>query len=184
MSHPDEALDCLEYLAPTGAHQPGAHVPPSPATQPVADSTTLAADVTPLTVDINPLPASPCTTAPPSPVVPVVPQQAVSPSPTEEHPVTLKELVTEGDPDEKYQTKRKVGEGAGGEIYLAMELGSSRDVAIKKMALTPQNMKMIANEVYIIKTSKHPNIVEFFECYIVEERLWVIMEYIVLSNFF
>lgn len=153
----------------------------SPKNQTLGDPVPITPDIipiakpaTPIAADIIPISAATSTTPPIAVASPI--QNPASPSP-EEHQLSLKELVSEGNPDDKYQTKRKVGEGAGGEIYLAMEIGSSRDVAIKKMALTPQNIKMIANEVHIMKTSKHPNIVEFFECYIVEERLWVIMEY-------
>lgn len=38
-------------------------------------------------------------------------------------------------------------------------------------------LDMIINEIMVMKEVQHPNIVNFVECYIVKESLWVIMEY-------
>eukprot|EP01122_Echinamoeba_exundans_P006210 TRINITY_DN1706_c0_g1_i2.p1 TRINITY_DN1706_c0_g1~~TRINITY_DN1706_c0_g1_i2.p1 ORF type:complete len:625 (-),score=155.41 TRINITY_DN1706_c0_g1_i2:203-2077(-) len=100
-----------------------------------------------------------------------------APLPTDK-PIRLEDLVnSEDDPNELYLDQRKIGEGAAGEVYIAKESRSGRNVAIKKMPLNAQNMKLISTEIQIMKTSRHPNIVEFFDCFIVEKKLWVVMEY-------
>jgi len=104
-----------------------------------------------------------------------VPEPAPLPS---EKPIRLEDLVnSEDDPNELYVDQRKIGEGAAGEVFLATDSRSGRRVAIKKMPLNAQNMKLISTEIQIMMTSKHPNIVEFFDCFIVEKKLWVVMEY-------
>jgi protein-serine/threonine kinase len=46
------------------------------------------------------------------------------------------------------------------------------------MVLSRQpRLDMIINEIHVMKEIKHPNIVNFVECYLVKDSLWVIMEY-------
>jgi serine/threonine protein kinase len=67
---------------------------------------------------------------------------------------------------------------AAGSVYLGTERATGRVVAIKTMQLTVQNKPLIATEIQIMKTSKHPNVVEFVDAYLVENKtLWVIMEF-------
>lgn len=95
-----------------------------------------------------------------------------------ERAVKLDELInTSIDPTVLYPDLRKIGEGAAGEVFLATDSQTGRRVAIKKMALTAQNLKLISTEIQIMKTSKHPNIIEYIDSYIVEKKLWVVMEY-------
>jgi len=63
-------------------------------------------------------------------------------------------------------------------VFLATDRVSKRRVAIKKMKLSSQNLKDLTTEIHIMKTSKHENIVEFMDAYIVDhDKLWVVMEY-------
>jgi len=80
-------------------------------------------------------------------------------------------------PNDIYSNYKKIGEGAAGEVYLATENSTGRKVAIKKMALNAQNMKLLVNEIDIMKSSKHQNIVEYIDSYIVNDKLWVVMEF-------
>jgi len=75
-----------------------------------------------------------------------------------------------------YSSIRKIGEGAAGEVFVATDK-SSRKVAIKKMALNSESIKLLVTEISIMKTSKHPNIVEYMDAYVVEDQIWVAMEY-------
>jgi len=45
------------------------------------------------------------------------------------------------------------------------------------MALNSESIKLLVTEISIMKTSKHPNIVEYLESYVVEDQIWVAMEY-------
>ena len=95
-----------------------------------------------------------------------------------ERAVKLDELInTEVDPTALYPDMRKIGEGAAGEVFLATDSHTGRRVAVKKMPLTAQNLKLLSTEIQIMKTSKHPNIIEYIESYIVEKKLWVVMEF-------
>lgn len=95
-----------------------------------------------------------------------------------ERAVKLDELInTSIDPTVLYPDLRKIGEGAAGEVFLATDSQTGRRVAIKKMALTSQNLKLISTEIQIMKTSKHPNIIEYIDSYIVDKKLWVVMEF-------
>lgn len=96
-----------------------------------------------------------------------------APLPEESH-ITLGELVSKDDPVHLFGDAKKVGEGAAGEVFLATNLKTKGKVAIKKMKITDQNAKLMITEIGIMKSSKHPNIVEYIDSYLVEsDRLWV-----------
>ena len=61
---------------------------------------------------------------------------------------------------------------------MAKEIKTEAIVAIKDMILPRQPRKdMIINEIRIMKECQHPNIVNFQDCFIIRDSLWVIMEY-------
>lgn len=45
------------------------------------------------------------------------------------------------------------------------------------MKLTATNIKDITTEIRIMKSSVHPNIVNYINSYIVDDKLWVVMEF-------
>ncbi|CAI2018906.1 hypothetical protein SEUBUCD646_0H00530 [Saccharomyces eubayanus] len=90
----------------------------------------------------------------------------------------LNEICSEGDPSLKYASLVKIGQGASGGVYTAYEIGTNVSVAIKQMNLEKQPKKeLIINEILVMKGSKHPNIVNFIDSYVLKGDLWVIMEY-------
>jgi hypothetical protein len=95
----------------------------------------------------------------------------------EERNVTLNDLISKEDPNLIYRDPKKVGEGAAGEVFLAYDKRINEQVAIKKMPLNNQNLKLLVTEIGIMKTSVHPNIVKYLDSYIVGESIWVVMEY-------
>jgi len=95
----------------------------------------------------------------------------------EERIVTLSDLINRSDPTKTYPNPKKIGEGAAGEVFMAISEVTGRRVAIKKMTLANQNLKLLLTEIAIMKDSHHPNIVDYIDSYIVEEKLWVVMEY-------
>lgn len=63
-------------------------------------------------------------------------------------------------------------------MFVAVSNRNGRRVAIKKMEINGENLKLLITEIGIMKTSHHENIVDFFDSYIVDDRiLWVVMEY-------
>uniref|UniRef100_T1KJH9 non-specific serine/threonine protein kinase n=1 Tax=Tetranychus urticae TaxID=32264 RepID=T1KJH9_TETUR len=91
----------------------------------------------------------------------------------------LRSIVTIGDPYRKYSAIEKIGQGASGVVYTAIEVSTGMEVAIKQMKLVQQpNQKLIINEILVMKENKHPNIVNYLDSYLVGDELWVVMEYL------
>ncbi len=90
----------------------------------------------------------------------------------------LNAICTNADPTKKYRNLNKIGQGASGGVFTAYEVGTNRCVAIKQMNLEQQPKKdLIINEILVMKDSKHRNIVNFMDSYLLRGDLWVVMEY-------
>ncbi|MCJ1294451.1 signal transducing kinase of the PAK [Xylographa carneopallida] len=90
----------------------------------------------------------------------------------------LNAICSPGDPTKKYRNLVKIGQGASGGVYTASENGTNRCVAIKQMNLEQQPKKdLIINEIIVMRESKHKNIVNFMDSFLIRGDLWVIMEY-------
>ena len=90
----------------------------------------------------------------------------------------LKQICSEGDPRDIYNSLTKIGQGASGGVFTGYERGTNRLVAIKQMNLEQQPKKdLIINEILVMKDSSHPNIVNFIDSFLVTGELWVIMEF-------
>jgi len=91
---------------------------------------------------------------------------------------TLADLVSREDPTKIYKNMTRIGEGAAGEVFAATNVKTGLKVAVKKMEINNENIKLLITEIGIMKTSKHANIVDYYASYIVEDReMWVVMEY-------
>uniref|UniRef100_A0A914XQF6 non-specific serine/threonine protein kinase n=1 Tax=Plectus sambesii TaxID=2011161 RepID=A0A914XQF6_9BILA len=91
----------------------------------------------------------------------------------------LRTIVTIGNPDRKYQKVDKIGSGASGSVFTAIEIATGAEVAIKQMNLAQQPKKeLIINEILVMRENKHPNIVNYLDSYLVLDDLWVVMEYL------
>jgi len=95
----------------------------------------------------------------------------------EETNVSLSDLISRDDPTQIFKGMKKIGEGAAGEVFVATNSKTGQKVAVKKMEINNENIKLLATEISIMKSSKHPNVVEYTESYIVDEKMWVVMEY-------
>jgi len=159
VANPDEVLDVLEFQSARLAQQKKAEMMAQAqalmAQQPSSSQQAATADG----ADFDPM----C-------------GYAAQPLP-EDVQVTISELVSRGDPQELYTDLKKIGEGAAGEIFLAVCRLDRRKVALKKMTLNQQNMRLMATEITIMKNSRHPNVVEYIDSYLVRDKLWVAMEY-------
>jgi tRNA A-37 threonylcarbamoyl transferase component Bud32 len=92
----------------------------------------------------------------------------------------LESVVNPGDPRQFYENFMKIGEGSTGTVYIANEIRAKRKVvAIKKMDLRKQQRReLLFNEVVIMRDHTHKNIVEMYGSYLVDDELWVVMEYL------
>lgn len=90
----------------------------------------------------------------------------------------LQMVVTPGDPRLIYEKFSKIGEGSTGTVFIANNIKSGQFVAVKKMDLRKQQRReLLFNEVVIMRDYKHVNIVEMYGSYLVDDELWVVMEY-------
>lgn len=90
----------------------------------------------------------------------------------------LQHICNSQDPTKKYRNLIKIGQGASGGVYTAYEVGTNKCVAIKQMNLEQQPKKdLIINEIMVMRDSKHKNIVNFMDSFLVRGDLWVVMEY-------
>lgn len=59
-------------------------------------------------------------------------------------------------------------------MYIAIEVATGREVAIKTMNLSQQPKKeLIINEILVMRENQNPNIVNYLDSYLVGEELWV-----------
>jgi len=77
----------------------------------------------------------------------------------------------------RYKVSKQLGDGTYGSVLKAINKSSGEVVAIKKMKLNTSNIKDITTEISIMKTSTLPNIVSYIDSYTVEDKLWVVMEF-------
>lgn len=67
---------------------------------------------------------------------------------------------------------------ASGGVYTAYQVGTNLNVAIKQMNLEQQpKQDLIINEILVMKESRHRNIVNFIDSFLLKGDLWVVMEY-------
>uniref|UniRef100_A0A671STL9 non-specific serine/threonine protein kinase n=1 Tax=Sinocyclocheilus anshuiensis TaxID=1608454 RepID=A0A671STL9_9TELE len=84
-----------------------------------------------------------------------------------------------GDPKKKYTRYEKIGQGASGTVYTAIDVATGQEVAIKQINLQKQPKKeLIINEILVMKEMKNPNIVNFVDSFLVGDELFVVMEYL------
>lgn len=90
----------------------------------------------------------------------------------------LHHICNPADPTKNFRNLVKIGQGASGGVYTAYEVGTNKCVAIKQMNLEQQPKKdLIINEILVMRDSKHKNVVNFMDSFLVRGDLWVVMEY-------
>ncbi|XP_053165474.1 serine/threonine-protein kinase PAK 2 [Hemicordylus capensis] len=91
----------------------------------------------------------------------------------------LRTIVSIGDPKKKYTRYEKIGQGASGTVFIAIDVATGQEVAIKQINLQKQPKKeLIINEILVMKELKNPNIVNFLDSYLMGDELFVVMEYL------
>src|SRR5690606_23024219 len=87
----------------------------------------------------------------------------VIPLPVNELPASLDELLSNDDPNQIYSNFKKIGEGAAGQVFVAVDTRTGRKVAVKKMELDEDNTKLIMGEIHIMRSCNHPNIIDYVD---------------------
>ncbi|XP_018324914.1 serine/threonine-protein kinase PAK mbt [Agrilus planipennis] len=97
----------------------------------------------------------------------------------EQFRAALQMVVSPKDPRETLEQFMKIGEGSTGTVCIARDRNTGRQVAVKKMDLRKQQRReLLFNEVVIMRDYHHPNIVEMYDSYLVNDELWVVMEFL------
>ncbi|KAL5273618.1 PAK3 family protein [Megaselia abdita] len=192
-SFPDIQIDNTALLSPTITTIPPAPSSPTTTTNtilpPTATTTIIKTTTTPpiTTTDttLSPLNENSTTTttnnttAPTTQALPRPNVQKKKKMTDEEILEKLRTIVSVGDPNRKYTKLEKIGQGASGTVYTALETSTGMEVAIKQMNLGQQPKKeLIINEILVMRENKHPNVVNYLDSYLVSEELWVVMEYL------
>lgn len=91
----------------------------------------------------------------------------------------LRAVVSIGNPKERYKLIGQIGQGASGSVMTAIDNNTDMLVAIKQMNLAQQsNKEFILNEILVMRENRHQNVVNYLDSYLVDNELWVVMEYL------
>ena len=97
-------------------------------------------------------------------------------------PVMHETLITQkfGNPDKYYKKLKDLGSGSYGNVYKAKNIIMDNIVAIKAIEKVQENMiddLEIKNEINILKTLSHPNIVKIYEFFDTPIYYYIVTEY-------
>ncbi|EGT55251.1 hypothetical protein CAEBREN_00370 [Caenorhabditis brenneri] len=96
----------------------------------------------------------------------------------EEFRNALRFVVDSTDPRSDLTDYKQIGEGSTGVVDAAYKISTKQIVAVKRMNLKKQQRReLLFNEVSILRQYQHPNIVRFFSSHLVDDDLWVVMEF-------
>jgi tRNA A-37 threonylcarbamoyl transferase component Bud32 len=91
----------------------------------------------------------------------------------------LQRLVSQGDPNSKFVLRDRIGEGAFGAVWVATTKDTKRKVAVKIQHLSPEKIhSRLVSEISIMKNLNHQNVTEYTDSFIVQDKLWIVMDYV------
>ncbi len=87
--------------------------------------------------------------------------------------------LSQGHPRQRYSRQGVLGKGSFGEVFKAVDLHTSKLVAMKKMVYHPSELRCMLREVTHLKACvNHPNIVEYQGVFNTDSALFMVMEYV------
>ncbi|XP_026842295.1 serine/threonine-protein kinase 10 isoform X1 [Drosophila persimilis] len=87
-------------------------------------------------------------------------------------------IKMDSDPAEFWEMVGELGDGAFGKVYKAQHKEHRRFAAAKMCTLEDEeNLSDHMVEIDILSEIKHPNIVELYEAFSLEDKLWMLIEY-------
>ncbi|KAM8853106.1 mitogen-activated protein kinase kinase kinase kinase 5 [Synchiropus picturatus] len=86
--------------------------------------------------------------------------------------------ISTRNPQEDFELLVKVGGGTYGDVYKARNKQSGELAAIKVIKMEPDDdFSIIQQEIIIVRSCMHPNIVAYYGSYIRTHKLWICMEF-------
>uniref|UniRef100_H3CM30 non-specific serine/threonine protein kinase n=1 Tax=Tetraodon nigroviridis TaxID=99883 RepID=H3CM30_TETNG len=86
--------------------------------------------------------------------------------------------ISTRNPQDDFEILLRVGGGTYGDVYKARNKQNGELAAIKIIKMEPEDdFSVIQQEIIIVKSCKHPNIVAYFGSYIRANKLWICMEF-------
>ncbi|KAK2846586.1 hypothetical protein Q5P01_009585 [Channa striata] len=86
--------------------------------------------------------------------------------------------ISTRNPQDDFEILQRVGGGTYGEVYKARNKQNGELAAIKVVKMEPEDdFSVLQQEILIVKSCKHPNIVAYYGSYIRAGTLWICMEF-------
>jgi len=88
-------------------------------------------------------------------------------------------VFIKSDPSENYIILDELGEGGFGKVYKTVKIEDQQYYAMKHIDITCAKQKIyIGNEITLMKSMDHKNIVKLYETYMYKGRIFLFMEYL------
>ena len=85
---------------------------------------------------------------------------------------------TNQNPELTYEKIKRLGEGSFGDVWLVRHKLLGKDYAMKIIEKSPySNIRQIINEINILKTLDHPNILKILEFHLENDKFYIITDY-------
>lgn len=108
--------------------------------------------------------------------------RSVYPLPTNSEYRKLEEksiVFTKTNPQDDYIILQVLGEGGFGKVYKTVQIEDGQFYAMKMIDITSNKQKIyIGNEITIMKTIDHKNIVKLYDTYMYQGRIFMFMEFL------
>ncbi|KAL7712463.1 Serine/threonine protein kinase PAK [Entamoeba marina] len=87
----------------------------------------------------------------------------------------INKYTTPSDPDENYENLAKTMYGDEDE-YMATRKSDGMEVSLRRMRITSKTKRAVVREVVVLSKCAHENIVQYVECYLINDMLWLVTE--------
>ena len=84
--------------------------------------------------------------------------------------------IKKADPNKFYKRVRKLGEGASGVVFEAINKKTNKRCAIKMTDI--QELEQVKTEICMQTMCTHPNVVSYIETFQTTEHVWMVMEFV------